>query len=186
MSRLAAALAFAAAALSGTGVLGDDGVAEVFSGPFDAEAANGASDGPMPLHEAAEPEDAAVHEVDGAPELAALSVSSGNACAGQNWRTDFSNRMYQCGIRTGGSAHSAGQCMAQTQHVSAACGQCLGNLISCGAHNCMHDCCAGNCRTKTACADCNAKHCNWAFQQCSGSWPPRRLHEDASEDAFHV
>jgi len=154
MARRAAALFLAAAAIAGTGVLGDDGVAEVVG------AAPGA-------------------------EVSILAASAGSACAGQNWQTDFGNRMFQCGVRSGGRASTAGACMSKTQGVSAACGQCMGNLIGCGASNCLRDCCAGSCHGKQSCLDCNAKHCNSAFQQCAGSWPPRRLHE-AEEGALHV
>jgi len=95
-----------------------------------------------------------------------------HACVGQpGWNTNFGQHMFQCGMQTFGMMPAAGSCMAQLQHVSAACGKCLGQLISCGKQ-CLSQCCAGQCREKPACAQCSATHCNPAFVACAGVSPP--------------
>jgi len=99
-------------------------------------------------------------------------TAAGHACVGQyGWDANFGQHMFQCGMQTFGMMPAAGTCMAQLQHVSAGCGKCLGQLISCGKQ-CLSQCCAGQCRGKPACVQCSATHCNPAFFACAGVSPP--------------
>jgi len=94
-------------------------------------------------------------------------VSQGHACKGKPWRTDLNNRMYQCGMQSGGQTAAAASCMSK--YVGSACGYCMGQLVHCGM-GCISECCIGKCPTSGACIACNKKKCYNSFYACSGEW----------------
>merc|ERR1719277_74812 len=121
---------------------------------------------------------------DVAPANLSLAVAStGGACVDQpGWDTDFDANMYTCGLQSFGLMPQAGSCMASKQGVSAECGDCLGELISCGKQ-CSTECCLGTCPTSAACRSCNNEKCVPSFEACTGPipemqfdprWPLRR------------
>eukprot|EP00443_Scrippsiella_acuminata_P080095 CAMPEP_0115405146 /NCGR_PEP_ID=MMETSP0271-20121206/17781_1 /TAXON_ID=71861 /ORGANISM="Scrippsiella trochoidea, Strain CCMP3099" /LENGTH=180 /DNA_ID=CAMNT_0002829139 /DNA_START=125 /DNA_END=667 /DNA_ORIENTATION=- len=95
-------------------------------------------------------------------------VSEGHACKGKPWRTDLNNRMYQCGMASGGQTAGAASCMSK--YVGEACGLCMGEMVHCGM-NCISECCVGKCPTSAACVKCNKDKCYGSFYACSGEWP---------------
>merc|ERR1712039_316980 len=111
-----------------------------------------------------------------------LASAWAGACVGQHgWNNDFANHMYQCGLESVGQQPAAGVCMARKQHVSAACGKCMGDLIHCGMQ-CISECCLGHCPHSNACRTCNAQKCNPSFFSCAGVNPARRLAEPSDGD----
>merc|ERR1719436_668864 len=119
--------------------------------------------------EAAEAEDAEGEDVqeDSADGEELAEVSQGHACKGKPWRTDLNNRMYKCGLASGGQAAGAGTCMSK--YVGSACGYCMGQMVHCGM-NCISECCTGKCPNSGACKSCNKHKCYPAFYSCSGVW----------------
>ena len=100
----------------------------------------------------------------------AASVA-GAACQGdanRNWHNDFANAMLNCGRKTGGANPAAGQCIAELQHITPACGACLGSLITCNRDHCAKACCFGSCSDKAECKSCSASNCHEAFSSCAG------------------
>jgi len=107
-----------------------------------------------------------------APAPSKAQSAAGGACVNQaGWDKDFTDNMYKCGLRSAGAMPVAGTCMASKQGVSAECGVCLGNLISCGKQ-CAMQCCAGTCPAAEACQACNNEKCTPSFQECAGVTPP--------------
>lgn len=51
----------------------------------------------------------------------ATGASMGGHCQNQPWDTDFSQRMYECGLQSGGQVAKAGDCLESRQGLSA-CG----------------------------------------------------------------
>ncbi len=88
--------------------------------------------------------------------------------ANRNWHHDFNNAMLICGRKTGGANPAAGQCMAELQHITPACGTCLGSLIACNRDHCVSACCFGSCPDKAECKSCNADFCHKGFSDCAG------------------
>merc|ERR1719414_2593437 len=105
-----------------------------------------------------------------------VSTSQGTACA-PNYNThDFAEHLEACALRNSLRIKGTGVCMQHLQHVSYACGQCMGRLMDCGKQ-CISKCCSGNCLHGDNCKQCNnEKGCNAAFfPVCGGGRSSLRI-----------
>jgi len=137
-----------------------------------AEPANGTAEEESAEEEAPEEDTEAMEEDTMGDDTEGQSASAGGACEGQDgWDRDFAHRMYDCAVKTGVNPRKGGRCMAKKQHVSYACGSCMGKYMKCSV-KCASKCCNGKCLHSSKCRSCTASKCDRSFFRCAGVHAP--------------